>query len=68
MVLRALRFAFRALCVVFFALGVVILVFGAWMLISDDPDGGRTLVGVVAAPVGLLVAGYAIFAFRMTLP
>ena len=71
MAVRALRFAFLALCVAFVALGVASLVYGAILLIAPDPDGSggpRTVIGGAAALVGLLVVGYAVFAIRMTRP
>ena len=65
-----MRFAVRALCLVSFALGVVTLLYGAYLLGTGgaDPDGARGPVGALAALAGALVAGYAALALRMTRP
>jgi drug/metabolite transporter (DMT)-like permease len=53
-----MRVALGIVATVYFAVAGLLLIWGAWLLATDDPDGGRHPVGavmlVVAAVCGVL--------------
>jgi membrane protein DedA with SNARE-associated domain len=47
-----------------FAVAGLLLIWGGWLVATDDPDGGRHLVGAVVLVVAVLCVVVGVISFR----
>jgi hypothetical protein len=59
-----MKIASGILATVYFAVVGLLLVWGAWLVATDDPDGGRHPVGAVILIVAVLVGVLGLLSLR----